>query len=513
MIEDCGKENQRFLFLSAIDYSMVDFLFVDSQRNESVSSLFSIDSQGFLHTLTVLDRELQANYTLSIVMYDRILKSYSLPTNVAVQILDENDNLPFEPFLANPFELSVEQINDDETVIYEFQPIDLDDGPNGMISIDCLNCTGAYYFHLSVNNATNATILITKPNVTVPDGAYTLAFVLRDHGLFISRERLYTLKFNLTHRLIDDGDGDERTAAEREQETHSIPPAAAAPLPFLARQKNLLVKLFSHKFEWRFLILLIVSWLVLVLIAIWTCYSYNRISRRKRKEKEQQEQFEIQVRQHEVISQPAPPLPKSASFPLTSHPPPGKETLTHEDDEIEDTSYDADHIITDANFVLTSGCAVNDRYVSCLSALPNEPKLINASIKCRGAEVADRRVTRECARARGRETFRVLSTFPFHVRLNSARARYQTDLKVNRTKRSANDIVSRPLIHIVRWGARWTCTLLARALAVGAVNDRIVRQIASAILTYSFANKRETSRRETPAREKKAVEKLTTEIQ
>ncbi|CAF1564560.1 unnamed protein product [Adineta ricciae] len=334
-----------------MNYSTIDFLFVDSNRNESLSNIFSIDSQGFIHTLIVLDRELQSNYTLSIFIYDRLLKSYSLPTYVIIQILDENDNLPFEPFLANPFDLSVEQINNEETIIYEFQPIDLDEGLNGMISIDCLNCSSVHYFHLVVNNATNSSILITRANMTVPDGFYTLAFVLRDHGLFISRERLYTLKFNLTHRSIHD-----ETEHEREDNIYLRPLA----IPFFIRQKNLILKLFSQKFEWRFLILLAVSWFVLVCIAVWTCYSYSRIARRRQKEKQEHEQFEIQVRQHEILSQSATVLPKSASFPLNSQHQRGKETLTHEDDEIEDTSYDADHIITDANFVLTSGCAANE---------------------------------------------------------------------------------------------------------------------------------------------------------
>ncbi|UJR28495.1 hypothetical protein I4U23_009733 [Adineta vaga] len=304
--------------------------------------LFNLTLSSFIHTLIILDRELQSNYTLSIFIYDRLLKSYSIPTYIIIQILDENDNLPFEPFLANPFDLSIEQINNEETIIYEFQPIDLDHGPNGMISIDCLNCTSLYYFHLMINNLTNSTILITRPNITVPDGIYTLAFVLRDHGIFISRERLYTLRFNVTHRLISEDITDTR------EENFTSPTSS---IPFFLRQKNLLLKLLSQKFEWRFLILLIVSWFILVCIAVWTCYSYSRLARRKKEDRQEQEQFEIQVRQHEIINQPLTILPKSASFPLNSHPKHAKETLTHDDDEIEDTSYDADHIITDANFL------------------------------------------------------------------------------------------------------------------------------------------------------------------
>jgi hypothetical protein len=337
--------------------SMVDFLFADSHRNESLLNLFSIDSQGFIRTLVVLDRELQSNYTLSIFIYDRLLQSYSLPTYIIIEILDDNDNLPYEPFLSNPFDLSIEQFNNEETIIYEFKPIDLDDGPNGIVSIDCLNCTSTHYFDLIINNSSNTSMLITKANITVPDGTYILAFILRDHGIFISRERFYTLKFNLTHRLINDEDDDE----------NFFPTTSS--MPFLIRQKNFLLKFFSQKFEWRFLILLIISWLVLVLVALWTCYNYDRILRKKRKEKEQQQHFEIQVRQHEIINQPMSILPKLSSFPPNSQHQYEKETLTQDDDEIEDTSYDADHIITDANFVLASGCAANEsngRYVSSL---------------------------------------------------------------------------------------------------------------------------------------------------
>ena len=341
---------------SSISYSSVDFLFVDSHRNESLSNFFSIDSQGFIRTLIVLDRELQSNHTLSIFMYDPMLKSYSLPTSIVIQVLDENDNLPFEPFLSNTYELSIEQINNDETIIYEFKPIDLDDGPNGIISIDCLNCTSSSYFHLILNNSTNTSLLMSRANRTIPVGTYTLAFVLRDHGVFISRERIYTLTFNVTHR-----------SSEEEEEGIFLRPTTA--IPFLIRPKTFLSKLFFQKFQWRFLILLIVSWLVLVLIALWTCYRYDRITRRKQREKEQQEQFEIQVRQHEIISPPMNNPSKPSALPVHTQQFYEKEVLPPDDDEVEDTSYDADHIITDANFVLTSGCAASEshaRYVSSL---------------------------------------------------------------------------------------------------------------------------------------------------
>lgn len=334
---------------------MVDFVFVDSQRNESMSNTFVIDSQGFIRTLVVLDRELQSNYTLPIVMFDPMLNSHSLPTYVIIQVLDENDNLPYEPFLSNPFDLLLEQVNSEETVIYEFKPIDLDDGPNGIVSTECLNCTSINYFHLIQSNLTNSSILMTKANVTVPDGIYTLAFLIRDHGLPLSRERFYVLKFNLTHR----------TAYEEENLEEFFPKTTS--VPFLIRQKNLFTKFFLQKFQWRFLILLIVSWLLLVITAVWTCYRYDRLSGKKQKEKEQKQQFEIQVRQHEIINQSSTVLPLSLSIPINSKQKYEKETLTHDDDEIEDTSYDADHIITDANFVLTSGCATNEsnvRYVS-----------------------------------------------------------------------------------------------------------------------------------------------------
>jgi hypothetical protein len=366
------------ILFSTINYSLIDFLFVDSHRNESLSNLFSIDSQGFLHTLVILDRELQSNYTLSIFIYDSILKSYSLPTSIFIQVLDDNDNLPYEPFLSNPFDLIIEQINNEETIIYEFKPTDLDDGLNGMISIDCLNCSSTYYFHLIINNFTNSSILITNSNVTIPDGKYTLAFILRDHGLFISRERIYTLTFNLTHRLIN-----EKEDEKNEEEYYFL---TTSSIPFLIRQKNFLSNFILQKYQWRFLIVLIISWLILVLIAIWTCYRYNRISRSKKKEKEEQEQFEIQVRQHEIISSPIPILPKSSLLPTNSQQIYEKETLTQDDDEVEDTSYDADHIITDANFVLTSGCTTNEsnvRYVSFfLFVLFFRKNTINRSIKC-----------------------------------------------------------------------------------------------------------------------------------
>ena len=331
---------------------------MDSQRNQSLSNLFSIDSQGFIRTLVVLDRELQSNYNLSVFIYDSMLKSYSLPTYIVIQLVDENDNLPYEPFLSNPFDLSVEQINNDETVIYEFKPLDLDEGLNGVVSIHCVNCTLTPYFHLLANNRTNSTILLTRANVTVPDDVYTLAFILRDHGAIVSRERLYTLKFNFTHRLID---GDD----EHEFDT-------TASVPFLSKPKHLFSTLSMHKFQSHFLVVLFTCWIVLVLLALWTCYRHERMSNKHQQEKDQQQQqLESQVRQHEIVTQSIQILPKSSSLPIDSQRPFGKETLTQDDDEIEDTSYDADHIITDANFVLTSGCTPNESNIRYVSSLPS----------------------------------------------------------------------------------------------------------------------------------------------
>lgn len=368
------------LYFSTIDYTMINFLFVDSYQNESLSNMFTVDSQGFIHTLVVLDRELQSNYTLSLIIYDTTLKSYSLPTNVIIQVLDENDNLPYEPFLSNPFDLSIEQIGNEDTVIYEFKPIDLDDGSNGLVSIECLNCSSSYYFHLTKNNYTNSTILTTKLNLTVPDGMYAVAFLLRDHGLPISRERFYTLKFNITHRSMD-------------EETDENFYVSTSSLPFIARQKSIFSRIFLQKSQWHFLLLLIISWLILVITALWTCYRYDRISRKKEQEqKQKQKQFEIQVRKHEVINPPLKLVPKTSILPSHSQKPHDKETLTHDEDEIEDTSYDADHIITDANFVLTSGCATNEPNIRCVSPIfPNEYMdmfiLVNTSIMCQRMEI------------------------------------------------------------------------------------------------------------------------------
>jgi hypothetical protein len=212
---------------------MVNFLFVDSQQNESLSGLFSIDSQGFIHTLVSFDREFQSNYSLYISMYDLILKSYAIPTYVIIKILDENDNIPYEPFLSNSSILSIEQIDNNETIIYEFKPIDYDDGLNGFVSIECLNCTSIFYFYIK-----NSSTLITRSNITIPNGIYTLAFIIRDHGLILFHKRLYTLTFNLTHPINIDK--------------------------------------YNRLFSWYYFLII---WLILVLIAIWTCYHSYQISK------------------------------------------------------------------------------------------------------------------------------------------------------------------------------------------------------------------------------------------
>ncbi|CAF4651421.1 unnamed protein product [Rotaria sp. Silwood1] len=239
---------------------MIDFLFIDSYRNESLSGLFSIDSQGYIHTLVIFDREIQSNYTFYIFMYDRILKSYTFPTYIIIQILDENDHIPYEPFLSNSSILSIEQTNNDEIILYKFQPIDLDDGLNGFVSIECLNCLSIFYF-----NIINSSILITRRNIKIPDGLYTLNLMLRDHGLIISYKRFYTLKINLTHSFN----------SKAEEKLFSM---------------KFIYKYFLLKFSWQYFIIFLFIWFILVLMALWKCYYYDRILINK------------EIYQHKIIS-------------------------------------------------------------------------------------------------------------------------------------------------------------------------------------------------------------------
>jgi hypothetical protein len=170
-------------------------------------------------------------------MYDSILKLYALPTHVIIEILDENDNPPDEPFLStNSSILSIEQIDNEETIIYEFQPIDHDDGLNGFVSIECLNCTSIFYFYIQ-----NSSILTTRTNITIPNGIYTLAFIVRDHGLIISHKRLYTITYNLTHRTN-------------------------------FKQQNIeFWKKFLSNFSWHYFLII---WFILFLIILWSFYRY-----------------------------------------------------------------------------------------------------------------------------------------------------------------------------------------------------------------------------------------------
>ncbi|CAF4577463.1 unnamed protein product [Rotaria sp. Silwood1] len=246
--------------ISRTNKSMIDFLFIDSYRNESLSGLFSIDSQGYIHTLVIFDREIQSNYTFYIFMYDRILKSYTFPTYIIIQILDENDHIPYEPFLSNSSILSIEQTNNDEIILYKFQPIDLDDGLNGFVSIECLNCLSIFYF-----NIINSSILITRRNIKIPDGLYTLNLMLRDHGLIISYKRFYTLKINLTHSFN----------SKAEEKLFSM---------------KFIYKYFLLKFSWQYFIIFLFIWFILVLMALWKCYYYDRILINK------------EINQHKIIS-------------------------------------------------------------------------------------------------------------------------------------------------------------------------------------------------------------------
>ena len=193
-------------------------------------------------------------------MYDPILESYALPTHVIIQVLDENDNIPYEPVLSKSPILLIEQMNNDVTIIYEFTPVDLDDGLNGLVSIECLDCTSTFYFHI-----VNSTVLITRPNITIPDGMYALTFILRDHGLLKSNKQFHTLTFSLTHHLN----------YKNEEKVFAL---SSIYENFLSR-------------SWHYYFLFIISWLALVVIISWTCYCYDQGS------------IKNQIQQHEIIEE------------------------------------------------------------------------------------------------------------------------------------------------------------------------------------------------------------------
>ncbi|CAF0764583.1 unnamed protein product, partial [Didymodactylos carnosus] len=332
--------------------NLIQYVFVDTQRNES--SDFVIDSNGIIRTLVILDRETHSEYNMSIVIYDDELQASSPPAIIHIKVLDINDNAPSLRSSDPSHIISINQVDlytSDDSVLYTLDIVDFDEGMNGLVTVNCFNCTP--YFSIDQDGKVKRV-----SNMTVPNGFYTLGILLRDNGTKTSLETQHWLRLHINGP---------------EHETNS-------PLSLSSQfyTTTNVIQLKNDKIKWPlnviqirpqiwFIILVCISWFLLAIAAMWTCYQYEKQNKEKKKRL-----LISQVRDHKIIvhqhqQPPYDTLDSKTSCIYTKLTGGDKhdQQLTminhnkindsfQNEDEIEDTSYDADGIIGDTNFVLTT---------------------------------------------------------------------------------------------------------------------------------------------------------------
>uniref|UniRef100_A0A4W3IGZ8 Protocadherin-16 n=1 Tax=Callorhinchus milii TaxID=7868 RepID=A0A4W3IGZ8_CALMI len=108
--------------------------------------LFKMNSQiGEVHTIQMLDRELQENISIKVLVRDNGVPSLSATTTIMVTVVDENDNHP--EFIFPVHELRIPE-NQEPAVIYTAMAMDKDAGENGLVIYQILggNLTDVFRF-------------------------------------------------------------------------------------------------------------------------------------------------------------------------------------------------------------------------------------------------------------------------------------------------------------------------------------------------------------------------------
>ncbi|CAF1472639.1 unnamed protein product, partial [Didymodactylos carnosus] len=333
---------------SKVNINLIQYTFGDTEQN--VSSNFIIDFNGVLRTLVVLDRETHSEYNLSIVLYDDELKVSSSPAMVHIIVLDVNDNAPLLRRSDTSHIISINQddlYTSDDHVIYKLDTVDFDDGMNGLVTVNCTNCTP--YFSVDQYGKVKRT-----PNMIVPNGFYTFSILLRDNGTKRPLETQHWLRLHIN--------------GLKYETNSSLPQLNPYSIIDIIEMKNNRIKWLLNitqlKSQIWFLILFCVIWLVLVIAAIWTCCQYKKQNKEKKKRL-----LISQVRDNKIIVHEQSPYDISHSktaciYTKLTNKNKNKQLIIinknknndslQKDDEIEDTSYDADGILSDNNFDLTT---------------------------------------------------------------------------------------------------------------------------------------------------------------
>ncbi|XP_009994286.1 PREDICTED: protocadherin-23 [Chaetura pelagica] len=131
---------------------------------------------GEVVTTASLDRETQEVFIIKVVVRDSGTPSRSSTVTVTCKVLDENDHSPM--FLLPMFEICIPE-NQQSSVVYIIQAVDMDAGNNGALRYKIISGNVGQYFTL---NNTSGKLLVTRTLDREDVSNFTLVIECRDLG-------------------------------------------------------------------------------------------------------------------------------------------------------------------------------------------------------------------------------------------------------------------------------------------------------------------------------------------
>ncbi|XP_054238920.1 protocadherin-23 [Indicator indicator] len=152
-------------------------------------------SSGELVTAASLDRETQEVFSIKVLVRDSGALSLSSMVTVVCTVLDENDHTP--TFLLPTPEIQIPE-NQQPSIIYVTQAVDMDAGSNGALRYKIIGGNGGEYFAL---NSTSGALRVTRSLDREDVSNFTLVIECRDRG---NPSRSSTAQLYLT--VLDEND-------------------------------------------------------------------------------------------------------------------------------------------------------------------------------------------------------------------------------------------------------------------------------------------------------------------
>lgn len=148
-------------------------------------SPFQITNYGYISTRVSLDREQQELYHLRVFVKDHGVLSLNNTVGVTVEVMDENDNVPYFTFPnVNPFLMNVHYRPEDGRNITILRAIDKDIGKNAILTYEI---TGGNAQKLFMLNRKNGQLSFSRVPFIRDTGIHNLQIRVRDGGIPVLR--------------------------------------------------------------------------------------------------------------------------------------------------------------------------------------------------------------------------------------------------------------------------------------------------------------------------------------